>query len=44
MINDIKNEYQKLLEMIREKNEIEKQFNEKIEKFFKSKINEHEEK
>ena len=42
MIQEIKSEYQKLLELVKEKEEIEKQWNEAIKKFYESKIKENE--
>jgi|TARA_B100001939_G_scaffold347180_1_gene367992 general stress protein 26 len=42
MIQEIKSEYQKLLELVKEKELIEKQWNEAIKKFYESKINENE--
>jgi len=42
MIQEIKSEYQKLLELIKEKELIEKQWNEAIKKFYESKIKENE--
>ena len=42
MIQEIKSEYQKLLELVKEKEEIEKQWNEAVKKFYESKIKENE--
>ena len=42
MIQEIKSEYQKLLKLIEEKEQIEKQWNQAIKKFYESKIKENE--
>ena len=42
MINDIKTEYEKLLELVREKQQIEEQWNEAITKFYQQKLEDYE--
>ena len=42
MIQKIKSDHQKLLDLIKENQEIEKQWNETIKKFYESKIKENE--
>lgn len=42
MINDIKMEYEKLLELVREKQQVEEQWNEAITRFYKQKLEDYE--
>ena len=42
MINDIKMEYEKLLELVREKQQIEEQWNKAITKFYQQKLEDYE--
>lgn len=42
MINDIKTEYEKLLQLVHEKTEIERQWNEAITKFYQQKLEDYE--
>ena len=42
MINNIKMEYEKLLELVREKQQVEEQWNKAITRFYKQKLEDYE--